>query len=214
MRSRVVTGVAVVAAVAAGGVGGALIGVPGPVGRAAVPAQTTRLRPRPADPGRAARGPMHDARPCSTPRPRRSTSRPQQLRDKLSDGKTTIADVAKQQNVAVNDGDRRDGGRRPRPHRRHRQQAVAEVRRVGPGGPGAGSDRASVPGWATAGFGRSSAPALDAVAKALGITTDELKTDLAQGPVDRRHREGQEPRRQQGDRHARRRRDRRRSTKR
>ena len=53
MRSRLVTGIAVVTAVAVGGVGGALIGVPGLSGAQPFPQSATRPR-RPTPPSRGA----------------------------------------------------------------------------------------------------------------------------------------------------------------
>jgi len=103
----------------------------------------------------------------------------QQLTDKLSDGKTTIADVAKQQNVDINkvidaiaNADR--------------SRISAIVNQPWPK-PGAGPDGRPGDGFRRGaglfgpGFGRRGAVALDPVAKALGITTDELQTDLANG---------------------------------
>ena len=73
---------------------------------------------------------------------------------------------------------------------------MAEVRQGGPGGPGARRLRCPVrrgprpvPAFGV-GFGRLGALALDPVAKALGITTDELKTDLAKGQTIAADREG------------------------
>ena len=95
-------------AVAVGGVGGAVIGVPGLSGasqlstlddhRATAPATDARRRTTAA--GRVGR------RMVRTDAARRggqgaATSRPSNCCTKLSDGKTTIADVAKQQNVDV-----------------------------------------------------------------------------------------------------------------
>ena len=73
MRSRVVTGIAVVTAVAAGGVGGALIGVPGLSGAQPFPKDATTATAAGTD-GR--RDGCAAIRRCSTPRPRRSSSRP------------------------------------------------------------------------------------------------------------------------------------------
>jgi hypothetical protein len=104
---------------------------------------------------------------------------PAQLKEKLSDGKTTIADVAKQQNVDIDTV-----------IEAMTNAAKARIRDIvnqpwpkpgfGKGfGPGARmpGGRAAIGG----GFGRLGAVAFDSVAKALGITTDELKTDLANG---------------------------------
>jgi hypothetical protein len=172
MRSRVAMGITVVAAVTAGAVGGALVGVPGLSGASPFPkdATTSAAAGTKADRVRGDSGLLDAAAKALD-------LTTQQLRDKLSDGKTTIADVAKQQNVDVNTvidaiaaadkarigdivnkpwpkfGDHFGGG--------------------GPGGPG-------LPGLG-AGLGRIGGIVLEPVAKALGIPTDELKTDLAKG---------------------------------
>ena len=103
----------------------------------------------------------------------------------MSDGKTTIADVAKQQNVDVDTVIDAMVERRQGAHQRHRQQAVAEVRRRARASAApavrAGAPGREAPGIGGGGLGRIGAVALDSVAKALGITTDELKTDLAKG---------------------------------
>jgi hypothetical protein len=96
----------------------------------------------------------------------------------LSDGKTTIADVANQQHVDVNtvidamvNADREritDIVNNPLPQK--------------PFGPGGGpSGKLPFGPNVRFGFGAGVGAGLDAVAKALGITTDELKSDLAKG---------------------------------
>src|SRR4029077_15758029 len=104
MTGRLVTGIAVLAAVGVGSVAGALVAVPSLSGAQSFPGAIAVGAPsgsaRPTTPGRpffhagagglleAAAGALHLT--------------PQQLQEKLSDGKTTIADVAKQQGVDVN----------------------------------------------------------------------------------------------------------------
>jgi hypothetical protein len=197
LRSRLVTGIAVVTAVAAGGVGGALIAVPSLSGaqqfpKTATPNAATNVAaagtdPAAQTPGRRLRDPaLLDAAAKAL------NLTTQQLRDKLSDGKTSIADVAKQQNVDVQtvidamasaDKDRISAiVNKPWPK-------FGGFGGMGPGnGSGAGPD--AIPGAGPGalgglglrrGFGRLAALALDPVAKALGITTDELKTDLGKG---------------------------------
>jgi hypothetical protein len=167
MRSRVVTGIAVAAAVAAGGVGGALIGVPSLSGAQPFPATVAA-----APDGTRPASPLLDAAAKAL----HLTT--QQLRDKLSDGTTTIADVAKQQNVPIGDvitamtavdKDRIDNiVNNPWP-------------KFGPGPAGGPAMRPGGPGM-PGGFRFGVAGAsLDAVAKALNITTDQLKTDLGKG---------------------------------
>jgi hypothetical protein len=168
MRSRVMTGIAVVTAVAAGGVGGALIGVPGLSGAQPFSATVTAAPDGSKPDGHLRAAPLLDAAAKAL------NLTTQQLRDKLSDGTTTIADVAKAQNVDIDkvieamtaaDKDRiGDIVNKPWP----KPGAGPGLR---PGGPGMRGGH---------GFGLAGA-SLDAVAKALGITTDELKTDLGKG---------------------------------
>jgi multidrug efflux pump subunit AcrA (membrane-fusion protein) len=147
--------------VVAGGVAGAVLGVPG-----LSSASTTNV--------------TNAAGPTAKPMDRKAglfdaaakalNLTPDALRQKLSDGKTTIADIAKQQNVDVNKvidaiaaADRQrieDFVNNPLPTRDH--------------GPGAG--RGFGPGRP---FGADEK--FDAAAKALGITTDELRTALRDG---------------------------------
>ena len=164
MQGRLLTGVAVVTAVAAGGVGGALIGVPGLSGAQPFPKNATSTATadgtKPAGHIRGESGVLDAAAKAL-----KLTT--QQLTDKLSDGKTTIADVAKQQNVDVN-------------------TVIDAI---------ASADRGRIssivnepwPKFADRGAGRHGGSGirlgagLDAVAKALGISTADLKTELAKG---------------------------------
>ena len=176
MRSRVVTGVAVVAAVAAGGVGGALIGVPGLSGAQPFPQQAT------ATAAADSNGKAPSLRPMGDPALLDAAAKAlnlttQQLTDKLSDGKTTIADVAKQQKVDLKtvvdamagaDRDRIDKiVNEPWPQFGRGKLGLGGSAFGGPGGP-------SMHG----GFRKFSS---DALAKALGITTQELEADLGKG---------------------------------
>jgi len=167
------TGIAVVTAVAAGGVGGALIGVPGLSG--ATPFNTVAATTD--APGAKAGAHLGEKSPLIAAAAQALKLTPEQLLDKLSDGKTTIADVAKAQGVDVNDvikamtdadaariGDIVNKPWPPRP-------APGTAPAFRPGGPG-------MRGGFGLGFAKAS---LDAVAQALGITTDELKTDLGKG---------------------------------
>jgi hypothetical protein len=173
MPGRLVTGIAVLAAVGVGSVAGALVAVPSLSGAQSFPnaiavgapsgsTSTTPGRPFFKGAGddliQAAATALHLT--------------PDQLRQKLSDGKTTIADVAKQQGVDVNtvidamvNADRQritNIVNNPLPQK--------------PFGPGAGNlpfgpkIRLGIVGQG-----------IDAVAQALGITPAELKTDLAKG---------------------------------
>ncbi len=170
MRNRLGVGIAIVTAVAAGGVGGALIGVPAlsgaqPFTNVATNAATSDgTKPM----GREAReSALLDAAAKAL------NLTPQQLTDKLSDGKTTIADVAKQQNVDV--------------------QTVIDAMAAA-----AKTDISKMvnnpfpappsfehgPGGLAFGFGFRGgvrSDSIGAAAKALGITTKELLTDLGNG---------------------------------
>jgi hypothetical protein len=165
MQGRLLTGVAVVTAVAAGGVGGALIGVPGLSGAQPFPKSATSTAAAGATkPAGRIRG--QSALLDAAAKALKLTT--QQLTDKLSDGKTTIADVAKQQNVDV-------------------KTVIDAI---------ATADRGRISGivnkpWpkvgARHGFGGNGGlgirpdVGLDAAAKALGVSTQDLKTDLAKG---------------------------------
>jgi hypothetical protein len=155
-------GVAITAAVVAGGVGGAVLGVPG-ISGAQTSSSTTvpqnNNAPKPVRHGGEELDAAAKALNLTT----------EQLRDKLSDGKTTIADVARQQNVDIDtvidamvgaDRDRiEDMVNKPLPAR-------------GDHGPG--------PGFGHGGRGFIGA-GLDAVASALNISEEELKTELRDG---------------------------------
>src|SRR2546430_5231097 len=164
-QSRLVTGIAVVTAVAAGGVGGALIGVPALSG--AQPFSKIATSTAASDGTKPAWHIRGDSALLDAAAKALNLTT-QQLSDKLSDGKTTIADVAKQQKVDINKV----------------IDAIASADRArisdivnkpwpkfgaGPGGERHG------------GFRIGLGAGLDSVAKALGISSDELKGDLAKG---------------------------------
>ena len=176
---RLIAGTAVVAAVAAGGIVGALIGVPGLSGAATSPTSTsTTTKPngaQPNEPGfRGHMGPFigagKDVLDAGAKALHLSTD---DLLAKLSDGKTTIADVAKQQNVdvqtvidamaAVAKSDITDMVNNPLPTR--------------PDFPGG----LKGPGFGFGPRGGMKDDSLGAAAKALGITADELMNDLRNG---------------------------------
>ncbi len=160
LGKRIVVPAAIVAAVAAGGIGGAVLGIPGLSGAQESPSTTA---PANADhhffdkagPGSelaAAASALH----LST----------DDLMSKLSDGKTTIADIAAQQHVDVNTViDAMAGADRSR--------IEQMVNNPWPFGPHDGRR----------GFGRFHfvKPSLDAAAKALGISTTDLDNDLHNG---------------------------------
>jgi hypothetical protein len=170
MRSRLITGAAVVTAVAAGGVGGALIGVPALSGAQTFPKNATTAASTGSPTGK--QGARDSALLDAAAKALKLTT--QQLRDKLSDGKTTIADVAKQQNVDINaviDAiAAADRGRISNIVNNPWPKFGAN------GGPGKGFAR----GFDRGGFGFIG-DEFGAAAKALGISTAELKTDLGKG---------------------------------
>ena len=184
-RFRLVTGIAVVAAVGAGAVGGALIGVPGlsaaqpfPSNGMTTAADGTNRAPRPV-PAPALLDAAAKALNLTT----------DQLRQKLSDGKTTIADVAKQQKVDIQtviDAMTNADKARISAIVNNPWPTFAPGKGFGPGGVGGPAGTPAMPAVPGTpgirfGLGRLGGVALDSVAKALGITTDELKTDLAKG---------------------------------
>jgi hypothetical protein len=177
---RLVAGTVVVAAVTAGGVAGALIGVPGLSGATTSPSSTSTTKPGDAQtndgPHRAFGGHMgpfigagKDVLDAGAKALNLSVD---DLLAKLRDGKTTIADVAKEQNVDVQTvidamtaaakSDITDMVNNPLP--------------VPPEFP----DGLKGPGIAF-GHGGFHESKLDGAAKALGITNDELMTELRSG---------------------------------
>jgi hypothetical protein len=193
IRSRLVAGVAVLSAVAVGAVGGALIGVPGLSGAQPFPQNATSTAATDAAKGAAHPGRNAAGSPLIAAAAKALNLTPQQLLAKLSDGKTTIADVAKQQHVdiktviaAMTAADQSRIGNivnSPWPAaRRGGPGGPAGPGGPGPGGPGiGGSFRPSFVPGAQGVLGRLGAMALDPVAKALGITTQQLQADLAKG---------------------------------
>ena len=175
MPSRLVTGIAVLAAVGIGSVAAALVAVPSLSGAQTFPNEIAVAAPSGSTsttvpvPGKPAFR-MHGEELLEAAATALHLT-PDQLRQKLSDGKSTIADVAKQQGVDVNtvidamvnaDRDRiTDIVNNPLP------QKHSGPDNFGPAGPHFG-------------FGMIG-QGLDAAAKALGISTDELKSDLAKG---------------------------------
>jgi hypothetical protein len=162
MNRRLVAPALIVVAAAAGGFAGALIGVPELLGAQ----ETTTTLPAPPD-VKIKNGPPEIA--AAAKALNLSTD---QLLEKLKDGKTTIADVAKQQGVDIDTViDAMVGADRDR----IKDMVNNPLRRFGdhdgPGRPGFGH---------RFGFGKGGGE-LDAAAKAIGITTDELFTELRKG---------------------------------
>src|SRR5262245_3071625 len=173
MPARFVTGIAVLAAVGMGSVAAALVAVPSLSGAETFPGAITVAAPSSTStttPGKPALRLQKDGLLDAAADALHLT--PEQLRQKLSDGKTTIADVAKEQGVDVNtvidamvNADREritDIVNNPLP-----KFGPGKHDNIRPFGPRFGL------GIMGAG--------LDSAAKALGITTDELKSDLAKG---------------------------------
>ena len=167
---RFVIPLVVIGSVAAGGVAGAVLGVPSLSG-ASSNTVTAATPTSVAGHGRGAlRGAAGDRLEAAA---KALNLTPQQLKDKLSDGKTTIADVAQQQHVPINDvidaiaaADRKqieDWVNKPLPK------------------PFAGSP--SMGGLGKGGaFGHLGAfGGLDEIAKALGTTPKQLIQDLMSG---------------------------------
>ncbi len=162
-----------IASVIGGGIAGVYLGVPGLSGASTNTSQQATLQ---QNQGRGSAGSRSDAFDAAAKALGTTTD---ELRQRLSDGKTTIADIAREKNIDVNtvidaiaavQRDRiEDFVNNPLPTRDHTP---------GPGaGPGGAPGRGPGPG---VGFGFG-AVNLDAAAKALGITTDELRTDLRKG---------------------------------
>jgi hypothetical protein len=185
---RWIAGTAVVAAVAAGGMAGALIGIPGISGAStgSSSSTSTTTTPNGSQPkdathawgrgrfGGAFIGADKDVLAAGAKALHLST---EDLLAKLSDGKTTIADVAKEQGVPVQDvidamaavakSDITDLVNNPLP--------------VPPSFSGM-PDLKGGPGFGFGHFGGGLCEnKIDSAAKALGITTDELMQDLRDG---------------------------------
>jgi uncharacterized protein YfiM (DUF2279 family) len=186
-----VAGGVVVAAVTVGAVAGALIGVPGLSGASGSPnvvtaasGSTTTTVPgaghheRGFHRGFGAGNGLYDAAAKALGL---ST---EDLMKKLSDGKTTIADVAKAQNVdlskvtdameAVSNSEIQDIVNKPLPQR----PDFGGKGPGGKGGPGMGGPGMGGMGF---GFGGELRGSVDALAKSLGISTQDLMKDLAGG---------------------------------
>jgi hypothetical protein len=171
-RRVLVSSSIVVAAVLVGGLVGAIVGVPALSGASPAPTTvpTNNNKAHPMGPG----GEIAAAATALG-------LTPQQLLDKLSDGKTTIADVAAQQHVDINTViDAMANADRDR------------IKKIvnspwppfgfGHGKIGAGMAPAFGPRFGPRmGFGLGGPMALDAAAKALGMTTQDLATQLRNG---------------------------------
>lgn len=180
LRQRMAMGAAITAAVVAGGIGGAVLGVPGISGAQQSTTSTTV-------PGAASGNANKGAHPVKTSALLEAAAKtlnltPEQLREKLSDDSTTIADVADEQNVDVNDViDAMTNADRER---------ITEIvnnpwpaRGNGRGGPGGFGGLGKHGGFGM-GFGgmlgRFGA-AVDDLAGALNTTSDQLQEDLRAG---------------------------------
>jgi hypothetical protein len=177
---RFVIPLVVVASVAAGGIAGAVLGVPGLSG-----ASTTSSTPSSVPshgpgkgglPGFRARGGGDEIAAAA----KALGLTPEELMQQLSDGKTTIADIAHQKNIPLDDvvnamaNADRD---------RIEQFVNNPLPQFGKDGPAAGGPPAGGPG---AGFGPlgilgGANSAFAAAAKDLGITTQQLLSDIRNG---------------------------------
>jgi hypothetical protein len=176
VRARILVPISLVVAVAAGGVAGAVMGVPALSGAS----ETTTTTPSKTAPGpRLGRFGARAGNPELAAAAQVLGLTVQQLRGDLSDGKTTIADVAKQRGVdvqkvvdAMTNADR---------------QRIEKIvnspwpQPPAPGFGGLGGPNGSTRVGPRVGFGLGGPQALDAASKALGITRQQLLNDLRGG---------------------------------
>jgi ribosomal protein S20 len=166
----------VIGSVAVGGVAGAVLGVPSLSG--ASNGSTTVSPVTVPSAGAQAKGGLRGAMGDRFEAAAKALKlTPEQLKDKLSDGKTTIADVAKQQNVDIDDvidaiaaADRKaieDWVNKPIPHR--------------PFGGMPGANKGSGPNGMRGGPIAGAFRGLDDIAKSLNTTPKELIQDLMSG---------------------------------
>ncbi len=178
-RRRFAIPLVVIASVAAGGIAGAILGVPGLSG-----ASTTSSTPSSVPAGKTPGG-----RPgfgafagggggdiAAAAKALNMTS--QELMKDLSDGKTTIADIAKQKNIPLDDVVNAIASA---DHDRIEQfvnNPLPQFGKRGPGGPGANGPSAGLGPLGLLGGANS---VFGAAAKDLGITTQQLMTDIRNG---------------------------------
>jgi hypothetical protein len=161
IRPRLVAPLAIVAAVVVGGVVGAILGVPGLSGAQEPTTAQPAVAPSWPHAGWRAGGELAAAAKALD----LTTA---QLLDKLSDGKTTIADIAKEQNVDVNTViDAMAAADRQRIEDMVNNPLPKFGGRFGP--------------HMRKGLAFGGAMALDSAAKALGMTPRELMTELMNG---------------------------------
>jgi hypothetical protein len=177
VRARILVPISLVLAVAAGGVAGAVMGVPALSGAA-----ETTTTPKPATapfPGSFA---AHTGSPELQAAAQALGLTVQQLRTDLSDGKTTIADIAKQRGVDLN----KVIDAMTNADRQRIQKIVnspwPNMPSLPPGlGPNVGGPGALGRFGPRLGFRLGGPAAMSAAANALGITTQQLATDLRNG---------------------------------
>jgi len=178
IRQRVIATGTLIAAVAAGAVGGAVLGVPSLSGAQGV-ASTTTTVPHPHFGMRFGGGPLAVADSSVFDAAAKALNlTPQQLRAKLSDGKTTIADVAGQQKVPV---DTVIAAMDAASHQQNSKIVNTPWPQPPAFGSAPGPGSAFAPKLAPGSGGGILGASVDAVAKALNITPAELKADLAKG---------------------------------
>jgi hypothetical protein len=171
----------VIGSVAVGGVAGAVLGVPSLSGasNSGATVSATSVPSANANAKGGPRGAMGDRFEAAA---KALKLTPEQLKDKLSDGKTTIADVAQQQKVPINDvidaiaaADRKaieDWVNKPLPKRPFGGMPGAPNGAAKPGGNGSGMRGP---------FGADAFRGLDDIAKSLKTTPKELIQDLMNG---------------------------------
>jgi hypothetical protein len=177
---RFVIPLVVVASVAAGGIAGAVLGVPGLSGAStttSTPSSAPSHGPEKGLPGYRARGGAGDEISAAA---KALGLTPEELMQQLSDGKTTIADIAHQKNIPLDDVVNAIANA---DHDRIEQFVNNPLPTFGKGGPGAGGPAAGGPG---AGFGPlgilgGANSVFAAAAKDLGITTEQLLSDIRDG---------------------------------
>ncbi len=196
VRSRLVMGIAAGTAVAVGAVGGALLGVPGlsgaqPFPQAATQVAATNAAKPHAGPGRGAlASPLIDGgRQGAQPHP--AAAPPEAERRQDHDRRCRQAAGRRHQDGHRGHDERRQDRINKIVNKPWPQFGGGKGNGSGKGGPATAPGAPGAPGGAAGpaggrfgfgfGLGRIENLALDPVAKALGITTAELKTDLANG---------------------------------
>ncbi len=180
-RRRFAIPLVVIASVAAGGVAGAILGVPGLSG-ASTPSSTATSVPANKGPGGrpafGARGQGAGGDIAAAAKALNMT--PQELMKDLSDGKTTIADIAKQKNIPLDDVVNAIASADHDRIENFVNNPLPQFGKGGPGGPG-GAAGPGGPGFGPLGMLGGANSVFAAAAKDLGITTQQLMSDIRNG---------------------------------